>query len=144
MRYQSGKDTLIKIAIWGAVFVFIISVAVSPSVVRPWGVLLAAIGSGFVLWIYYGTYYEFLEDHLYARSGPFVERIYYHSIVEATICKNFYSSMALSSERIFIRTTRKGLMGMTYISPVQREEFLAELKTKLQQEEAGRPPKADR
>ena len=130
MRYQSGKDTLIKVAIWGTVYVLVISVAVSPTVVRPWGSLLAAVSSGFVLWIYYGTHYEFLDDHLYARSGPFVERIYYDTIVEATMCKNFYSSMALSSERIFIRTTRKGLMGMTYISPVQREEFLAELRSR--------------
>lgn len=130
MRYESKKDAVVAIAIWAVVSGLVLATALSPPEIRLWIALSSLGGIAFVLWIYYGTYYELRADHIYARSGPFVERVYYDLIIEAKPCKNFYSSMALSTERIFVRTTRKGLMGMTYISPVNREEFLAELKSR--------------
>lgn len=83
---------------------------------------------GFILWIYFGTYYEFRDAYLYCRSGPFVEKIAYEKIKSVKLSQNMLSSMALSTKRIEIRQHGKGFItGTTYISPVNREEFLMEL-----------------
>lgn len=82
----------------------------------------------FVLWIYFGTYYEFRDEYLYCRSGPFVEKIVYDKIKSVKLSQNMLSSMALSTKRIEIRQHGKGyITGTTYISPVNREEFMMEL-----------------
>ncbi len=47
------------------------------------------------------------------------------------MCSNFYSSAAMSRERIEIKEHGKGMMrGTTYISPEDREEFFSHLKLK--------------
>jgi len=121
---------MITVAILGTVIALVIAAAVSPKEILAWTLVCSAIACGFVLWIYFGTYYEFYEEYLLARSGPFTERIYYDRITEINMCRNFYSSMALAADRVFIRTDKKGLLGMTYVSPEDREGFVAELKSR--------------
>ena len=82
-----------------------------------------------MLWILLGSYYELREDLLFMRLGPFFGRIKYENIKSLELKKNWLSSMALSAYRIEIREHNKGyLRGTTMISPVNREEFLDELK----------------
>jgi hypothetical protein len=82
----------------------------------------------FILWIYWGTYYELRQNYLYCRSGPFFEKIPYEKIASLRLCQSILASMALSTQRIEIRQHGKGyILGTSYISPLKREEFLQEL-----------------
>jgi len=130
MRIASKKDLAINLVIWSTIFIILITVAVTPAEGQMLVLAVTLPSIGLLLWIYYGTYYELMDTYLYAKSGPFSEKIAYESIVELKLANNLYSSMALSRERILVRTTRKGLAGLTYISPENREEFLAELKSR--------------
>lgn len=86
------------------------------------------IVTAFLLWLMFGTYYELCADHLYCRSGPFVERIKYCNIKYLGLTENMLSSMALSSKRIEIRQHNKSYVtGTTMISPENREVFLERL-----------------
>lgn len=87
--------------------------------------------SAFLLWLLFGTSYELRDDCLYCKSGPFRERIMYDRIKYLGLSDNFLSSMALSSQRIEIRQHGKSyIRGTTMISPVNRESFLAQLKSR--------------
>jgi len=113
-----GASLLVVIAVWGA-----------PGV--PWWAraLLIVGVPGLMAWLRFATWYELREDHLYGRSGPFVERIPYRRIRSLRLCENRWSSMALSPRRIEIRQHGRGwLTGTTYISPVDRDAFLEELR----------------
>ncbi len=114
-----------------------------------WGSCLFFIGMGFtiskgeitiyflsiipmillIIWILLGSYYELGEDLLYMRIGPFFWKIKYENIKSLRLTNNMLSSMALSIHRIEIIEHNKGFFrGTTMISPVNREEFLEELK----------------
>ncbi len=81
-----------------------------------------------LLWIYYGTYYELRDEYLYCRCGPFLEKITYPKIKSVKLSRNLLSSMALSLDRIEVKQHGKGfLLGTTYISPENREQFMSEL-----------------
>jgi len=131
VRVDSAVDWWIRAIIWGSVFILMGSIAVIP---QTEGILFYIVGAsvvmtaGVLLWIYYGSYYEFYEEYLYCKSGPFFERIPYDRIRSVRLAENMLSSMALSTKRIEIRQHGKGfIMGTTYISPVEREEFMLEL-----------------
>jgi len=82
----------------------------------------------FILWIYWGTYYELRANYLYCRSGPFFEEIPYEKISSLRLCQSILASMALSTQRIEIRQHSRGyVLGTSYISPLNREDFLQEL-----------------
>ena len=101
-----------------AEFLFLTLIAVVPVVL-------------FLAWLYFGTYYEFYEDYLLCKSGPFSEKIRYDKIKSLKLTQNMLSSMALSSKRIEIKQFGKNfIMGTTLFSPENREEFLAELKSR--------------
>ena len=128
MRVKSKIDRWISILISSAVCVMLASMLVIPENERLIGYSVGSISLAFILWIYFGTYYELREDYLYCRSGPFFEKIPYDKIKSVKLSNNLLSSMALSSKRIEIRQHGKGYFtGTTYISPIGREEFMAEL-----------------
>ncbi len=81
-----------------------------------------------LLWIYFGTYYELRDEYLYCRCGPFSEKITYPKIKSVKLSRNMLSSMALSLDRIEVKQHGKGyVLGTTYISPENREQFMNEL-----------------
>ena len=128
MRVKSKIDRWLSILISSAVCVMLASMLVIPENERLIGYSVGSISLAFILWIYFGTYYELREDYLYCRSGPFFEKIPYDKIKSVKLSNNLLSSMALSSKRIEIRQHGKGYFtGTTYISPISREEFMAEL-----------------
>lgn len=82
-----------------------------------------------LLWITFKTYYQLTETHLICKSGPFKEKIAYEQIASLALKENFLSSMALSTKRIEIKRHKGNVFTKTtYISPVDREQFLDELQ----------------
>lgn len=131
MRAKATIDFWFRVLIWGIVLLMLVSIMIVPPEEKIIGYAVGVPMICFMLWIYFGTYYEFRDQYLYCRSGPFVEKIVYEKIRSVKISQNMLSSMALSSKRIEIRQHGKGFItGTTYISPVNREEFLMELITR--------------
>ncbi len=131
MRYPSAKDIWIKLIIFGTIGIMISSVFTVPTESIPVTVIVVVPVALFLAWIYFGTYYEFHVDYLLCKSGPFWEKIRYDKIKSLKLTNNFFSSMALSKNRIEIKQIGKGfILGTTYISPEKREDFLAELKSR--------------
>ncbi len=129
MKIKAKKDNWINIG-----FLFMIAVLISSVMIveRNERLILAILVIpciGLLLWIYFGTYYELRDEVLFCKSGPFYEKIRYDSIKSIKLCENFMSSMALSRQRIEIKQHKKNyVLGTTYISPVDRENFMIELK----------------
>jgi hypothetical protein len=126
---KAKKDFWISSIMILLVLTFIFSVLIVPQEER-WIVLILVVPvSIFLGWIYFGTSYQFKENILLCKSGPFTEKIPYDNIRSVKLCQNFMSSMALSRNRIEIKQHGKGyISGTTYISPVDRDGFLAQLK----------------
>ncbi|HKM35950.1 MAG TPA: PH domain-containing protein [Lachnospiraceae bacterium] len=128
MRAKSKIDFGFTVLIWGTVLIILVSIMIVPKNEKTIGYTVSVMVIFFILWIYFGTYYEIRDDYLYCRSGPFVEKIVYDKIKAVKLSQNMLSSMALSTKRIEIRQHDKGyITGTTYISPVNREEFMMEL-----------------
>ncbi|MDK2780822.1 MAG: hypothetical protein PWP61_1119 [Trichococcus sp.] len=128
MRVKSKIDIWIGIIIWGTVLIMLVSLIYMPQNEKIFGYAVVFPMITFILWIYFGTYYEFRNEYLYCRSGPFAEKIVYGKIKSVKLSQNLLSSMALSRKRIEIRQHGKGyIRGTTYISPVNREAFMMEL-----------------
>ena len=128
MRVKSKIDFWFGLLIWGTVLILLVRIIVPPEKGKISGYVVGVPLIIFLLWIYFGTYYEFRDEYLYCRSGPFVEKIVYDKIKSVKLSKKILSSMALSTKRIGIWQHGKGyIRGTTYISPVNREEFMLEL-----------------
>ena len=138
MRVRSAIDWWCGAIILGVAVALLISAAVAQRQDRL-GILAAVLPVvAFLLWTILGTYYEFRDEYLFCRSGPFFERIPYDKIKSARLTRNLLSSMALSSLRIEIRQHGKGYFtGTTMISPVNREEFLRELLRRCRNLDSG-------
>jgi hypothetical protein len=130
-RISVKRDLWITLFIFLILAVFVMSILIVPANERLIIILLVIPVTVFLGWLYFGTYYIFEERVLICKSGPFTEKIPYEKIKSLKLCENFMSSMALSRERIEIRQHGKGYVtGTTYISPVDRQKFLVELKTR--------------
>ena len=128
MRYQSGKGILSGVVVGGVIIIFIISTLLVPEAQR-WILAIAGIfWAAFLLWIWFGTYYELRDTHILARMGPFFQRIPYDRIISVKKVRTITTSMALSGDVIEIRYGRDYVTGTTYISPKERDGFLLELK----------------
>lgn len=130
MTVRSAVDNTYRFFHWGTVAL------ISASLLFPTGdsalelILLSPVLL-FLFWLYLGTWYELRADHLYARSGPFREKIPYDRIRRVERVRNSFSSMALSRDRIGIWQHGKGfLTGTTYISPLDPDEFFRALKAR--------------
>lgn len=128
MRIKSEVDMWFKYIIYITIMILLGCLLIVPKERLMITLAISAVSIAFLLWILKSTYYEFRENYLYCRSGPFFEKIHYANIRYARLSNNKLSSMALSSKRIEIRQHNKGyFLGTTMISPVNREEFLQEL-----------------
>ena len=128
MKIKAKIDIWISLLIWMVILIIIISTLLVSKESRMMVFLLGMPVNLFLLWIYLGTYYVLKEDYLLCKSGPFVEKIHYDKIKSLRLCNNMLSSMALSRDRIEIKQHGKGyISGTTYISPINRTEFIQEL-----------------
>lgn len=130
MTVRSAVDNTYRFFHWGAVALISASL-LFPAEDKVLALLILAPAVLFLFWLYFGTWYELREDHLYARSGPFREKIPYDRIRRVERVRNSYSSMALSRDRIGIWQHGKGFFtGTTFISPVDPDAFFRELKAR--------------
>lgn len=134
MRIKSAVDwwlaALIGIIIGMMVFTMIVAPADQIVLVS----IISLPTIGFILWIYFGTYYELRDEYLFCRSGPFSARIPYTAVKTIRPSRNPISSLALSTKRIEITYASRSLFGgLTYISPPDREDFMAQLLAKCPQ-----------
>ena len=128
MKTPSKIDVWIGLLIWFGILATVVSIIFMPANQLVVGLLIGIPLIVFLLWIYFGTWYELRDELLFCRCGPFFQRIPYINIRSLKLVKNPLSSMALSLERIEIREHGKGyILGTTFISPVNRETFLEEL-----------------
>lgn len=128
MKVKAKIDIWISLLIWMVILIITVSTLLVPKESQSVIFLVGLPVDIFLLWIYLGTYYELKEDHLLCKSGPFVEKIHYDRIKSLRLCNNMFSSMALSRDRIEIKQLGKGyISGTTYISPINRTEFIQEL-----------------
>jgi len=127
MQVKSKIDLWVGLVIWSVIVIM----AGSMTRLNDQTAISYAIGLpviALLLWIYFGTYYELRDDYLFCRCGPFTEKIAYPKIKSVKLSQNMLSSMALSGDRIEIKQHGKGyLLGTTFISPENREQFLSEL-----------------
>ena len=127
MRYYSKKDWWIGIIIWIPMIFGLYCTGYATFIENQSLVFFAifVFSIGFVSWIWFGTYYVFDEESLIIRCGPIREIVPYKKIISVKKTRNPLSSAALSLDRIEIMYGK-----ITMISPVKKEDFLAELKKK--------------
>lgn len=127
MRVKSKVDLFIGIVIWACIVIMTSTMIMkNEQTVLSYAIGLPVIA--LLLWIYFGTYYELRDEYLYCRCGPLSEKIAYPKIKSVKLSRNMLSSMALSLDRIEVKQHGKGyLLGTTYISPENREQFMSEL-----------------
>ena len=130
VKYKSGKSVGFGLLFWGVMIILVGSVIFIPETYRLIAAVTFLVVSGFLLWIWFGTYYEFKESYLAIRFGPFFENISYLKIFSIRPFKSMASSMALSSEMIELRHGKNCITGTTYISPISRDEFITELQSR--------------
>lgn len=130
MKYKSAKSFGFGVLFCCVIIILFVSVVIVPGEYRLITASICLIVSGFLLWIWYGTYYHFGENNLAIRFGPFFETIQYTKIFSIRPFKSMASSMALSSEMIELRHGKNYITGTTYISPVNGDEFITELRSR--------------
>jgi len=129
MKVKSKIDLWISIVLWSQIILFSVIMFFVPAD-EAWIFFLMIFPFLLLMvWILVGSYYELREDLIYMKIGPFFGKIKYDNIKSLKLTKNLLSSMALSAYRIEIKEHNKGYMrGTTMISPINREEFLEDLK----------------
>src|SRR5690554_4961824 len=103
MRVKSKIDLWLRIVIWITVVTMALIIFIIPQNEKAIGCAVGIPMIIFILWIYFGTYYELRNEYLFCRSGPFYEKIPYNKIKSVKLSHNILSSMALSLKRIEIK-----------------------------------------
>ena len=134
--YESKRDLWLVLTIWGA-NVLLLAVAAwvwqvgEPLAFRLITVLVLAATTFFTLWVLYGTRYLLTNESLTAFCGPFRMVVPLATIEEVRPSRNPLASAATSLDRLEIRRSGK-LLGF-FISPLDKEGFLADLKLRCPQ-----------
>jgi hypothetical protein len=134
LKVNSKKDVLFQIFTLGMIGFFIgivTSELFSGNTITGemiWSYFLMLLVSGFLLWCYYGTYYELTQTHLKYNFGPIKGHIEIKEIRE--IIKNKTLWVGLKPA-----TARKGLIikyrkfDEIYISPETNDKFVSHILT---------------
>ncbi len=131
MRVRSEFNWIFKFVVWITVAVLTLSMLNALLNENNLATVVFLVLIVFLLWLYYGTYYELREDYLYCRSGPFFERIFYDQIKSVRIIPDLHLYVSLPLKRIEIRRHNRGyILGTTFITPQNREEFFYQLINK--------------
>lgn len=130
MRYKNKVDVWIAIVLWGVVLMFVPMIFFIPEE-EAYIMYLTMVGTALMTLPFLYGYVELGDEQITVRVGWFRQRIKYEDIKSIRKCKNFLSSMALTSTRIEIRLHNKSyLRGTTFIGPVNRDDFFEELKVR--------------
>ena len=127
MRYHHKMDWWIRIILILSVVMFIPLFFVIPPE-EVWIMVITELVMGVIIIPLFFGYIEFMDDHLYIKIHFFHQRIKYDNIKSIRLCKNLFSSSAMTTERIEIKEHNKSIVrGTTYIGPEDREEVYQEL-----------------
>lgn len=142
--YKSKIDNFFMKMIAGCTFL-ISAVFLIPYLIRIVGdikvtVLETVLMSGFLLfsilfifWTFLGIRYEFHDDYLFVKGGPFRSKIRYEHVTKVTVTY-FSVGDALAGYRVMASRDgieinyKTGMMGHIRISPDSKEQFVEELK----------------
>ena len=123
MFFQSKKDILYFIAIWGTVFIIILGsfFDTEPIVIKIAYYLIGIISIGILIWIWFGTGYKIEDDLLKVQCGPFQWKLNVKEIRKVRKVKSIFTSPALSIDRLDIYY---GKYNLIRISPENESEFI--------------------
>jgi len=129
MKYKAKIDWWIALLLYGSNILMIgLAFTIPPDEIMIYLYIIVPMVL-LMFWILMGSYYELREEELYSKLGPFYSRIKYDNIKSLELKRNFLSSMAMTMDRIEIREHNKSYFrGTTFIGPMNREEFIVELK----------------
>lgn len=128
MKYKIKTDLWVKFILWGCILMFVpVFFFVEPD--ELWILVLSTLIMAVIILPLFRSYYELGEEEIIIHMYGFKKRIKYSNIKAIRKCENWYSSAAMSRERVEIRQHNKSkLTGTLYISPERREEFFIDLK----------------
>lgn len=118
MRFESKKDWWLRLFIWIPIGGGLVLSLMSGGLIIKIVMIFSALS---IAWIWFGTYYEFLDDMMVVKCGPFRERIKLSDIKSVKETRNPLSSAALSIDRLELRY---GFSGMVLVSPKDKEAFI--------------------
>ncbi len=118
MRFESKKDWWLRLLIWIPIGGGLVLSLMSGGLIIKIVMIFSALS---IAWIWFGTYYEFLDDMMVVKCGPFSERIKLSDIKSVKETRNPLSSAALSIDRLELRY---GFSGMVLVSPKDKEAFI--------------------
>ena len=124
-KFKSKKDLLFQALTLGTVLfcVWIMVSAGFATNLAKWNLLILLVVCAFLLWCYYGTFYELTKTHLKYNSGPIKGRIEIKEVKEIIKDKTLWVGLKAA-------TARKGLIikyrkyDEIYISPESNEQFI--------------------
>ncbi|MDG1374171.1 MAG: PH domain-containing protein [Flavobacteriaceae bacterium] len=128
LKFKSKKDFLFQLIILGIVG-FCMNIVVLEGMgsgLDKWSFIninILLLVCGFLLWLYYGTYYELTQTHLKYNCGPIKGNIEIKEIREIIKDKTLWVGLKPA-------TARKGLIikfgkyDEVYISPEKNDEFI--------------------
>lgn len=130
--FPSAKDGRLAMVLWGPLIVLIPMLLLSDEEASAWGVVGVLAVYAFVAWIWFGTGYTVTRKELLVKTGPLRWRIQLKEIEHVKETRNWYSSAALTLDRLEIKYAR---FGTVFISPYEREAFLALIEKRCPQAE---------
>lgn len=137
MKSSIKTDLWVRILLWATILMFIPMFFFVPAEEQWIMALSTVIMAIIILPLFKGTY-EITEEELIITFYFFKQRIPLDNIKSIRKCSNWYSSAAMSKERIEVKEHHKGrLRGTTYISPNNREEFFLFLQSNCRNLEDG-------
>ena len=128
LKFKSKKDKLFT-AITIGIVVFCIGIIIKTGFATgldKWSVLILLLVCGFLLWSYYGTYYELTQMHIKYNCGPIKGKVEIKEIREIIKGQTLWVGLKPA-------TARKGLIikygkfDEIYISPETTDGFINRL-----------------
>lgn len=134
MRYAGKIDKWIYFMFYGTVLVIVPLIYSVPTTLEKFIMFGVMMLLAFIMIPFVKNYYlELRDDHLYIKLGLIGFRIKYEKIESIEIVDGwgFTSSMNLSREKVVIKVHNKSkYASTTSISPMDRERFVFDLKSK--------------
>ncbi|MFO7445349.1 MAG: PH domain-containing protein [Ignavibacteriaceae bacterium] len=122
MKFESKKDLLFTLIIACIPVVSIWALVAQPVFI---GWVYLALSLLFPVWVWKSTYYEISDGYLTARIMFLKTKLKISDINLVRETENIWSSYALSLKRLEV----KSKWNVIYISPLDKEGFIKELKS---------------
>ena len=133
MKFVPRRDIWLSLLIWLCIIALAFA-GLSPLFIDGTGIiggfiifLFCIAFAGFIAWLWFATYYVLKGSELHIQYGPFTKSVPFDSITKVKPIRSWLASPATSIHRVEINS---GKYDSVYVSPLNRETFLMELKTR--------------